>query len=794
MVERRKEVETVKWIAGFSVSAFALCGALAWGGSAPAAEDRAAGREDRYVLYYDKAHKLPVNLGPTGAWGYVCADMIVVRGTAPGSPARGTLQEYDIIVGADGRLFGEEDPRVVLGNAITESETRRGNGTLELAIVRDGAEESVSVQLRVIGTYGAKWPFECEKSEAVSDGVCRYLTENAQMHVIGAGVSRAWHGLFLLSSGKPEHLDVVRRAAYHAADDPLIAGHVSWSRGYAGVFLAEYYLATGDATVLPKLRELAGVIAAGQMRCGSWGHGMPWGGYGAVNQVGLACFLALALAKECGVEVDEGALARSAVFFSKYAGKGWIPYGDHPPWRGKSGNGKDALAAVVFDVLGTHADAADAYSKAVAASYEHREEGHTGAFFSFSWGPLAAVRAPRKSFRRFADHQSWYYDLARTHDGGFVCQPNPENLSHGGGVYTQRGPQWTTGGMAMLYALPRRSLRILGGPKGVFAEDPPARLEQAAALFKQKRWGELATFLKAFLAERGLSRSEKVYARKVFEAYERMEEGVSLTLDAIDGNIRKGDYLAARGQLAAVRRLVGEDRPQMTEFAAALGSEEVTREIETAKHYYRAVRYYKTIPSERRLMEHVAASKSRYYGKLAAEALAKAQPVPAKLDWETLVASSKDTPQEWKYCEWGEARDEADIPPPRQTSAAPAGCYRDGFDDSAWKTGVAPFGDRRRRGTPQEKDMIVLRKRFSVESTDYAQLGVVMKSTPGMKVYLNGLRVLEVAGRPSAPYELVVLRGNAVGLLRRGGNVIAVFAEGRGAVDVGLRGAREKRE
>ena len=90
--------------------------------------------------------------------------------------------------------------------------------------------------------------------------------------------------------------------------------------------------------------------------------------------------------------------------------------------------------------------------------------------------------------------------------------------------------------------------------------------------------------------------------------------------------------------------------------------------------------------------------------------------------------------------------------------------------------------------------MIVLRKRFSVESTDYAQLGVVMKSTPGMKVYLNGLRVLEVAGRPSAPYELVVLRGNAVGLLRRGGNVIAVFAEGRGAVDVGLRGAREKRE
>jgi len=346
----------------------------------------------------------------------------------------------------------------------------------------------------------------------------------------------------------------------------------------------------------------------------------------------------------------------------------------------------------------------------------------------------------------------------------------------------------------MLYALPRRSLRILGGPKGVFATDPPAGLEQATALFKQKRWRELATLLKAFLDERGLSRSERLYARGLSEAYERMEEGVSFTLEAIDGNVRKGDYLAARGQLAAVRRLVGEDRPRMTEFAAALGSEKVGREIETAKHYYRAIRYYKTTPSERRLMEHVAASKSRYYGKLAAQALANADPVPTKPDWGTLVASSKDTPQEWKYFEWGGGRDEVDTTPPQGTSAAPAGCYRDGFDDSAWKTGVAPFGDRRRRGTPREKDMIVLRKRVTVESTDYAKLGVVMKSTPGMKVYLNGLRVLDVAGRPSAPYELVVLRRKTVGLLRRGENVISVFAEGRGAIDVELRGAREKRE
>ena len=39
-------------------------------------------------------------------------------------------------------------------------------------------------------------------------------------------------------------------------------GGAVFHRGYGGLFVAEYYLATGDRTVLPWLEELAGLLTA----------------------------------------------------------------------------------------------------------------------------------------------------------------------------------------------------------------------------------------------------------------------------------------------------------------------------------------------------------------------------------------------------------------------------------------------------------------------------------------------------------------------------------------------------
>ena len=424
---------------------------------------------------------LPVQLGPTGLSGYVFRSGIVVSAVQPRSPADGKVELGDLIQGAGGERFADgSDPRRALGAAITAAEA--GSGLLELEVLRGSRTKTLRVRVEKLGAYAPTWPEGCAKSERILREAGQYLLRHQESAVIRPhAVVRGSNGLLLLALGEPEHMELARRAAYRIADDPLTAGYQGWSRSYSGIFLAEYYLRTKDPIVLPKLRELARTIPAGQMACGSWGHRMPFDGYGAVNQIGLACWLAMILIEDCGIEVDPEAMQRSARFFGSFAGKGWIPYGDHTPWRGNSGNGKNAIAAVAFDLLGGHAEETAEFGRTTAASFEHREEGHTGAFFSFLWGPLGAMRASQGELRGFLDGQSWYYDLARTHDGGIVCQPNPENLSgRTPGTYTQWGANGTTGAMAWPYALHTKRLRILGGePEGVSMRDLDAWAKRA---------------------------------------------------------------------------------------------------------------------------------------------------------------------------------------------------------------------------------------------------------------------------------------------------------------------------
>ena len=376
--------------------------------------------------------------------------------------------------------------------------------------------------------------------------------------------------------------DNARRAAYWpTAQDYATVGLNSWPAGYGGLCVAEYYLATGDRTVLPWLERLAKVLAAGQMRCGSWGHSAPWGGYGAVNQVGLTCMIALILTRECGVPVDGAAIGRSADFFRKYAGKGWVPYGDHPPWLGRSGTGKNALAAVAFELLGGEAESVRYFARTVAASHPHREDGHTGSYISFFWGPLAAIHAGDPALRTLLDHQTWHYDLARTWDGGVVNLPNPENL--GGrtpGHYTWCGTRHTTGGMALFYALPGRRLRILGAPRSVFGASVPAPVAAARTLYEQRKWKELEAALGRLTPE------HKRFAGQLATAARLQRESVAFALRDFRSSIEEGDAYRASELLKSLERRIGKDNPELAAPQKLMAANE--QWVEEGSKYYTA--------------------------------------------------------------------------------------------------------------------------------------------------------------------------------------------------------------
>jgi hypothetical protein len=261
------------------------------------------------------------NLGPTGAKGWVFgrgfdtseARQLLVTEVEKGSPAAGELSADDVILGVNGKAF-ESDARVALGQAVTEAEKDANKGALKLLRWRNGKQKEVTVPLKVMCSYSGTSPYDCPKAKLIAEQGCRAIMKrgigNDQDHQIVGSLN----ALALLASGNPEYLDTVKVYAHKIGPPDLklntyessIKGDLpTWSWGYANLFLTEYYLATKDEYVLPAIREYAVKMATGQSEIGTWGHGfrLPGnylGGYGAVNQPGLICWMSLVLAQKCG--------------------------------------------------------------------------------------------------------------------------------------------------------------------------------------------------------------------------------------------------------------------------------------------------------------------------------------------------------------------------------------------------------------------------------------------------------------------------------------------------------------
>ena len=424
------------------------------------------------------------NMGPTGARGWVAgwheasyhSRQILVTQVADDSPAVGVLEVDDVILGVDGKPFSI-DARRAFGTAIGKAEQ---SGRLPLLVWRDGRKMNVVLELKVLGPYSDTWPYDCKKSEAILRRGCEWIASTDL-----AGIPGDVNALTLLASGDPQYVPTVKAYARSVAPPELklrfesTRGHFCWGWGYRSIFLAEYFAATGDDYVLPALRQYAHEIARCQSRVGTWGHqgAMPevnggrlhgrLGGYGAVNAAGLPCFVGMVLAAEkCGIDDDNQinlAIERSSRFFRFFANKGSIPYGFHDPRMvDHDDNGKNCMGAFAFDLLG-QGDATRHFARWALASYDSRELGHTGNFFSYLWGPTGVARIGPAAAGAFLGQQQWYYDLARDHRGRFHYQGQA-------GAGRQNYSGWDcTGVYLMAYALPRQKTFFSG--RGIRAEN-----------------------------------------------------------------------------------------------------------------------------------------------------------------------------------------------------------------------------------------------------------------------------------------------------------------------------------
>lgn len=100
--------------------------------------------------------------------------------------------------------------------------------------------------------------------------------------------------------------------------------------------------------------------------------------------------------------------------------RGWI-YGDHVPWiQTHETNGKNGMAAVMFNLLGD-AQAAEYFSRMAIASHgNERDYGHAGNIWNILWSMPGVVQSgPNAAGAWMREFGAWYFDLARESDGTF---------------------------------------------------------------------------------------------------------------------------------------------------------------------------------------------------------------------------------------------------------------------------------------------------------------------------------------------------------------------------------------
>ena len=387
----------------------------------------------------------------------------------PGSPAEatGAFKKGQIIESINGKSLKDIDPRIQLGNLITDAEAK--DGVLKF-MVKDTAEapvKEVVVKIPVLGSYGKNWPLDCPKSDKIVRNFAEYLKQ-PKSHKGFADFGM----LFLLSTGDEQDLAPVREWV-HGLKNKKTSGY-AWHIGYGGLAICEYYLRTGDPEALPVIQSWVDAAAKGEYLDAWAGRGGVTGlgyGNGHLNAGGTHVVTFLLLAKQCGVNVPESLLHRTLVHFFRYAGRGSNPYGDDRPETSFVDNGKNGKLAFAMAAAASltpegensiYAKARDHMAMTSFYTTTFMLHGHTGGGIGEIWRSAAMNLLTEKKplqYRDFMDHRRWHYEMSRRYDGSFAIL--------GGAGYDKE--EWGNC-YAITYTVPRKTLRITGAPPSKFSK------------------------------------------------------------------------------------------------------------------------------------------------------------------------------------------------------------------------------------------------------------------------------------------------------------------------------------
>ena len=393
----------------------------------------------------------------------------------PGSPCEGKFAKGEILTGINGTALKGFDPFVAMGNALTKAEATDGKMVFDVISADGKTQRKETVTIPVLGAYSKTWPLNCPKSKRIIDEAAAFYSDPKKFSQ--GGIPGALACLFLLSTGDDKYLPSVKAYFDAFPKDVKAIGDHTWHNGYNGIACGEYYLRTGDKSVLPILQFYCDDAKARQKFGCGWTH---WGNDvspyyvagGLVHAAGVQLLTTMLLGKECGVNVDEQTLLGALQHFYRFVGHGTVPYGDHRGEGGLGSNGKDGMLAAAMQIAAGASGDTTIYKKArqylalsTIESYQsmicgHGDEGRgDGIWRGITTSYLMNTKPAL--FRQSMDRLTWWHDLSREPGGSIGIA----TLDFSGGAVGSSGP-----GMGLSYTAPLRTLRITGAPRTKFSQ------------------------------------------------------------------------------------------------------------------------------------------------------------------------------------------------------------------------------------------------------------------------------------------------------------------------------------
>lgn len=417
-------------------------------------------------------------LGFLGASGIfqVGKDTILVKHVSSKSIAYdGGLREEDIITAVNGKKFekatndindGGKGPREDLGMAMDQALNSQYK-TLTLTVLRKNQKLDLKLLLSSQEAFAKTYPYYCKRSEATLEELCKKLLEYQKPDGSWRGpVQTSTAGLALLATGEKKYLKAVKKAAYLLADKELNTGGLpSWNFIYAGTFLCEYYLATGDYKVLDKVKSISDTLAIkATSENGRHAHGITtepgYDGKG-INIISSQVFLVWALAEKCGIKIHEKQYKATLAHLKKCTeaegGTGYIgPYGNG------DGSGRTGLFTLGLYIAGEDKNLQKIQGKYLERHTRRMRECHANGLFGMIWGSAALACVNPKGFRKHMDYWRWYMNMGKTPKGHDLVHYYIGSRRNNGGDGYLGYDLYNHAAMAMIFSIGRKKLFVHG--------------------------------------------------------------------------------------------------------------------------------------------------------------------------------------------------------------------------------------------------------------------------------------------------------------------------------------------